>query len=212
MNKKNLLLWGVFGLLIMFSACGNDEPSGENTEQEKINEKYDYTVDKQDSVLFDGGKYVAATTEFTDAEAERVLQGAVWKNRAYPAYVYDSSGRIKRISGYCDTYMMKFYDKGLFKSVMVGLGFDITTAFDTNQKFEYYVKDKILFMRYVYYDKLGNIYSDTKTKVKLVAVDSTRIILDNNGIGGVDLPSVFPSDFDKSSAKTRRVWTAYEEE
>lgn len=212
MNKKNLLLWGVFGLLIMFSACGNDEPSGENTEQEKINEKYDYTVDKQDSVLFDGGKYVAATTEFTDAEAERVLQGAIWKNRAYPAYVYDSSGRIKRISGYCDTYMMKFSDKGLFKSVMVGLGFDITTAFDTNQKFEYYVKDKILFMRYVYYDKLGNIYSDTKTKVKLVAVDSTRIILDNNGIGGVDLPSVFPSDFDKSSAKTRRVWTAYEEE
>ncbi len=212
MNKKNLLLWGVFGLLIMFSACGNDEPSGENTEQEKINEKYDYTVDKQDSVLFDGGQYVAATTEFTDAEAERVLQGAIWMNRAYPAYVYDSSGRIKRISGYCDTYMMKFYDKGLFKSVMVGLGFDITTAFDTNQKFEYYVKDKILFMRYVYYDKLGNIYSDTKTKVKLVAVDSTRIILDNNGIGGVDLPSVFPSDFDKSSAKTRRVWTAYEEE
>lgn len=212
MNKKNLLLWGVFGLLIMFSACGNDEPSGENTEQEKINEKYDYTVDKQDSVLFDGGKYVAATTEFTDAEAERVLQGAIWKNRAYPAYVYDSSGRIKRVTGDCDTYMMKFYDKGLFKSVMVGLGFDITTAFDTNQKFEYYVKDKILFMRYVYYDKLGNIYSDTKTKVKLVAVDSTRIILDNNGIGGVDLPSVFPSDFDKSSAKTRRVWTAYEEE
>ena len=211
MNKKNLLLWGVFGIIIMFSACGNDEPSGENTEQETINEKYDYTIDKQDSVLLDGGKYVAATTEFTDAEAEKVLQGAVWKNRAYPAYVYDSSGRIKRISGYCDTYMMKFYDKGLFKSVMVGLGFDITTAFDTNQKFEYYVKDKILFMRYVYYDKLGNIYSDTKTKVKLVAVDSTRIIFDNNGIG-VDLPSIFPADFDKSSAKTRRVWTAYEEE
>ena len=211
MNKKNLLLWGVFGLLIMLSACENDEPSGENTEQEKINEKYDYTIDKQDSVLLDGGKYVAATTEFTDAEAEKVLQGAVWKNRAYPAYVYDSSGRIKRISGYCDTYMMKFYDKGLFKSVMVGMGFDITTAFDTNQKFEYYVKDKILFMRYVYYDKLGNIYSDTKTKVKLVAVDSTRIIFDNNGIG-VDLPSIFPADFDKSSAKTRRVWTAYEEE
>ena len=62
-----------------------------------------------------------------------------------------------------------------------------------------------------YYDKLGNIYSDTKTKVKLVAVDSTRIIFDNNGIG-VDLPSIFPADFDKSSAKTRRVWTAYEEE
>ena len=211
MNKKNLLLWGVLGIIIMFSACGNDEPSGENTEQETINEKYDYTIDKQDSVLLDGGKYVAATTEFTDAEAEKVLQGAVWKNRAYPAYVYDSSGRIKRISGYCDTYMMKFYDKGLFKSVMVGMGFDITTAFDTNQKFEYYVKDKILFMRYVYYDKLGNIYSDTKTKVKLVAVDSTRIIFDNNGIG-VDLPSIFPADFDKSSAKTRRVWTAYEEE
>ena len=211
MNKKNLLLWGVFGIIIMFSACGNDEPSGENTEQETINEKYDYTIDQQDSVLLDGGKYVAATTEFTDAEAEKVLQGAVWKNRAYPAYVYDSSGRIKRISGYCDTYMMKFYDKGLFKSVMVGMGFDITTAFDTNQKFEYYVKDKILFMRYVYYDKLGNIYSDTKTKVKLVAVDSTRIIFDNNGIG-VDLPSIFPADFDKSSAKTRRVWTAYEEE
>ena len=89
MNKKNLLLWGVFGIIIMFSACGNDEPSGENTEQETINEKYDYTIDKQDSVLLDGGKYVAATTEFTDAEAEKVLQGAVWKNRAYPAYVYD---------------------------------------------------------------------------------------------------------------------------
>lgn len=212
MNKKNLLLWGVFGLLIMFSACGNDEPSGENTEQEKINEKYDYTVDKQDSVLFDGGKYIAATTEFTDAEAEKVLQGAIWKNRAYPAYVYDSSGRIKRISGYCDTYMMKFYDKGIYKQVMWGKDFKIATHLETGPDFEYYVKDKILYLRRAYYDIFGYIYSEYKSKVKLVAVDSTRIILDNNGIGGVDLPSVFPSDFDKSSAKTRRVWTAYEEE
>lgn len=211
MNKKSLLLWGVLLVVTIFSACGSDEPMG-NTEQEENNEKYDYTVDKKDSVLLDGGKYIAATTEFTDAEAEKILQGAVWKVRDYPAYVYDSSGKIKRVTGDCDTYMEKFYNNGLFKSVMVGLGFDITTAFDIPQKFEYYVKDKILSKRYVYYDKLGSIYSEYTAKAKLVAVDSNRIILDNNGIGGVELPSVFPSDFDKSKAKTRRVWTAYEKE
>ena len=209
MNKKSLLLWSALFIAVLVSACGSDEPSGENKEND---EKYNYTVDKQDSVLLDGGKYVAATTEFTDAEAERVLQGAIWKTSKYPLYVYDSSGKIKRITGISTKYVEKFYNNGFFNRESVELGFDITTAFDIPRKFEYYVKDKILYRRYVYYDKMGYIYSDVQVKSKLVAVDSTRIILDNNGIGGVELPSIFPSDFDKSSAKTRRVMTAYKVE
>ena len=210
MNKKILLLWGALFIAALISACGSDEPSGENKEND---EKYNYTVDKQDSVLLDGGKYVAATTEFTDAEAERVLQGAIWKTSKYPLYVYDSSGKIKRITGISTKYVEKFYNNGFFNSVSVGLvGFDITTAFDVPPQFEYYVKDKILYRSYLYRDKFGNIYSGAQAKSKLVAVDSTRIILDNNGIGGVELPSIFPSDFDKSSAKTRRVMTAYKVE
>lgn len=187
----------VICLTNVISGCGSDD-------NEPKPETGKLLVDKQDSVFLDNGKYVAATTEFTDEEAVAVLKSAIWVDDGYP-YIYDNT-KIKKIyDGNRDTEWYKFLDMGIYKNTFYGS--NLGEAPD----FEYFVKNKILTLHEIYRDKFGMIYSEYKFTRRLVAVDKDRIILDADNGAGFWSQRYYP-EFDENKSKIRFVWKAFTEE
>ncbi len=191
MNKLIFILC-LLSCSLLYFGCKN-EPEVEETRT---------LVDKPGFVFLDNGKYVEANTEFTDEEAITILKSNLWKKDPYP-YIYDYTRIVKTYGGTPDIHRFKFLDNGIFKTTYSN------SSLDDAPDFEYSVKNKVITLRYVYRDILGQIYSEHTTKQTLVAVDNDRIILDGNGIG-VWLPNNFP-EFDENISKTRFIWNAYKE-
>lgn len=191
----NILI--VICLTNAISGCGSDDNELKQ-EMEKL------LVDKQDSVFLDNGKYVAATTEFTDEEAVVVLKSTTWVDDGYP-YIYDNT-KIKKIyDGNRDAVWYKFLDMGVYKNTYYGYNLEETPDF------EYFVKNKTLTLHEIYRDKFGVIYSEYKFTRRLVAVDKDRIILDAYNEAGFWSQKYYP-EFDENKSKIRFVWKALTEE
>lgn len=174
----------------VISSCKNeaDEPNGQRT-----------LVDKKDSVFLDNGKYIAATTEFTDEEAINILKSSVWVVSS-DYYIYDYTKIVKNIDLSSESYYIGFEDNGIFRK-----SYWLDELYG-GPEFEYSVKNKVLKLHEFYRDQLGTIYSEYKTSYKLVAVDKDRIIMDIDKISVVDL-LLFP-DINKEQAVIRNVWKA----
>ena len=153
---------------------------------------------KEGKVLL-GDKYVDVCTEFTDEQAIEILKSSLWYDDGYP-YIYNNTQMVQVYDGNRDSKWYKFEEGGIFKT-----DYD-KNDIDDGPEFEYAVKDKILALRYVYRDILGNIYSDNTSYVKLVGIDKKRVVFDMDGVNCY-IPKDFPIKVDED-VKTRVVWNA----
>ncbi len=192
MKTIRIILYLIVNICLVntISGCKNegDEPNGVRT-----------LIDKKDSVFLDNGKYIAATTEFTDEEVLNILKSAMWA-RSSNFYIYDYERIVKK-----DDLDSK-YTYYLFKDGMkYRRAYKIQDLY-SGHDFEYDVNNKILTLHEYYRDLAGIIYSEFKVKHKLVAVDVDRIITDTESVSVADL-SLFP-EINKKQAILREVWIA----
>ena len=175
--KTFRFILGVVMTLLLFTSC-EKEPDAPKFE------------DKPGMVMLEEGKYVEATTEFTDEEALAVLKSKVWVT-SYYEYVWYKDKIVPEFQR--EPNYFKFLENGIYK-----WAYYLNELNDDAPDFEYSVKNKKLTLHIMYKDIFGSIYSENISTFTLIAVDKDRIIFDGGG------PSVINPD----EIKTRFVLNA----
>lgn len=154
MRHWNILMIIALAVSCAFASCSSeDEP--------KVTEEW-----KNGKVLV-GEEYIPATTEFTDAEALRILTSCKWQ--CAMSYTYDNYMFL--LSSYDhtdDLYMLSFNKNGQGELFLSSIG---------NKNMSYVLENKKLIIYTEKYDEDFCVYYDRIDYYELLSADKDRIVM-----------------------------------
>lgn len=179
----------VICLTNVISGCGSEEDEPKQ-EIKKI------LVDKQDSIFLDNGKYVKATTSFTQESAELLLRSKIWRKAKW--YIYDTYNIVSFTRSLNICY--KFYENNQYQYLLDAPTQEkMDNQLETSPFIDYTVKGKTL----MFEDAPSIPYT-------IIAIDENRIVLDRLcNAGDWTVSKDFPKDFDTNISKVRCVLTPW---
>lgn len=194
MRRWNFLLLMAVAMCFSFASCSSDD-------EPAVVEEW-----KNGKVLV-GEQFVPATTEFTDADALKILKNGKWQYAM--SYTYDSHVRL--LSSYDhtnDLSVFSFSENGEGKYLM-------SSSADRNMS--YVLENKKL---KIYYENYHDGYFDYYDRIEyneLLAVDKERIVMSLDSVHFVrhnryepDVTTVYKPSF--GDEWYRLVYVPYEEE
>ena len=163
MKHWNILMIIALAVSCAFTSCNNDD-------EPKVTEEW-----KNGKVLV-GEEYIPATTEFTDAEALRILTSSKWQ--CAMSYTYDNYMFL--LSSYDhtdDLYMLSFNKNGQGELFLSSIG---------NKNMSYVLENKKLIIYTEKYDEDFCVYYDCIDYYELLSADKDRIVMSLDSVHYVE--------------------------